>query len=347
MRGFVSALTSFVGRDDEVAEVAALLGEYRLVTVTGPGGMGKTRLAGEVARAVAPRFADGAWLVELAAVRDPGQVAAAVAARLGVPKDPGRSITEALVTVLGRQQFTWRFVIEVLIESGDLAAARRGLADSLAWMREAADRPHQATTLALLADLELRAGNITESGRLLHEATDLAVRSGADDRLFKCLDVGGHLCAVRGQPAEAVTIWTAFCARLEAEGTPDMPLNAQRRQEPLARTIQALGPAGTQAARERGAAMTLATAAEFVLMASGADGQAGPVADAPPGLAQLSAREQELIGLVAKGCTDAEIAGQLYIAVSTVRSHLDRIRDKTSCRRRADLTRLALQAGLA
>jgi ATP/maltotriose-dependent transcriptional regulator MalT len=63
--GFPAALTSFVGR---VAEVAELLGEYRLVTVTGPGGMGKTRLAGEVARRLAGRFADGVWLVELASV---------------------------------------------------------------------------------------------------------------------------------------------------------------------------------------------------------------------------------------------------------------------------------------
>ncbi len=50
--------------------------------------------------------------------------------------------------------------------------------------------------------------------------------------------------------------------------------------------------------------------------------------------------------LVAEGRTDAQIAAQLFISVSTVRSHLDRIRDKTGCRRRADLTRMALQAGL-
>ena len=50
--------------------------------------------------------------------------------------------------------------------------------------------------------------------------------------------------------------------------------------------------------------------------------------------------------LVAQGRTNAQIAAQLYISASTVRSHLDRIRDKTGCRRRADLTRLALQAGL-
>jgi AAA domain-containing protein len=104
MHGFVPALTSFVGREEDVAEAAALLSEYRLVTVTGPGGMGKTRLAGEVARQVAARFADGTWLVELAAVRDPGQVAASVAAALGVPNVPGRPLTETLATVLGRQQ---------------------------------------------------------------------------------------------------------------------------------------------------------------------------------------------------------------------------------------------------
>src|SRR5580658_2182331 len=104
MHGFVHALTSFVGREEDIAEAAALLSEYRLVTVTGPGGIGKTRLAGEVARQVAARFADGTWLVELAAVRDPGQVAAAVAAALGVPNVPGRPLTETLATVLGRQQ---------------------------------------------------------------------------------------------------------------------------------------------------------------------------------------------------------------------------------------------------
>ena len=60
----------------------------------------------------------------------------------------------------------------------------------------------------------------------------------------------------------------------------------------------------------------------------------------------LSPRERELVTLVARGHTDAQIAGQLHISVRTVSSHLDRIRDKTGCRRRADLTRLALGAGL-
>ena len=55
---------------------------------------------------------------------------------------------------------------------------------------------------------------------------------------------------------------------------------------------------------------------------------------------------RELVILVAQGRTDAQIAARLLISVRTVRTHLDRIRDKTGCRRRADLTRLALSAGL-
>jgi predicted ATPase/DNA-binding CsgD family transcriptional regulator len=70
-----------------------------------------------------------------------------------------------------------------------------------------------------------------------------------------------------------------------------------------------------------------------------------PPAEAP-GAGQLSPRERELVTLVAQGRTNAQIAAQLYISVRTVGSHLDRIRDKTGCRRRADLTRLALTAGL-
>src|SRR6266704_1105122 len=91
-------------RGGAVRDVAGLLGECRLVTVTGPGGVGKTRLAGQVAGQVAGRFTDGAWLAELAAVRDPAQVAGAVAAALGIPEQPGVAAAEALARVLAGQQ---------------------------------------------------------------------------------------------------------------------------------------------------------------------------------------------------------------------------------------------------
>ncbi|HEV3295425.1 MAG TPA: NB-ARC domain-containing protein, partial [Streptosporangiaceae bacterium] len=104
MHGFPAALTSFVGRAGVVDEVAGQLGQYRLVTVTGPGGAGKTRLAGEVAKQVAGRFADGVWLAELAAVRDPAQVAAAVAAALGIRDLPVVAAADSLADALARRQ---------------------------------------------------------------------------------------------------------------------------------------------------------------------------------------------------------------------------------------------------
>jgi DNA-binding CsgD family transcriptional regulator len=89
--------------------------------------------------------------------------------------------------------------------------------------------------------------------------------------------------------------------------------------------------------------MSLDTATEYVLLLT-APGP--PHLSTPPRLGKLSARERELVTLVAKGQTDAQIAAQLYISPRTVHTHLDRIRDKTGCRRRADLTRLALTTGL-
>jgi two-component system, NarL family, invasion response regulator UvrY len=88
--------------------------------------------------------------------------------------------------------------------------------------------------------------------------------------------------------------------------------------------------------------MSLGTAAEYALMLT----DPSPPQPAAPGSGQLGARERELVTLVAQGRANAQIAAELHISVRTVGSHLDRIRDKTGCRRRVDLTRLALAAGL-
>ena len=126
-------------------------------------------------------------------------------------------------------------------------------------------------------------------------------------------------------------------------GLTEAPVDLRRRDEPLRQAQQALGPNRARAAKERGAVMSLAIATEYALMLT-TPGPTQP--QAPADLRRLSARERELVTLVAQGRTDAQIAAQLYISIRTVRSHLDRIRDKTGCRRRADLTRLALSEGL-
>jgi len=79
------ALTSFVGRRSEIAGIRRLLGTVRLLTLTGVGGLGKTRLALESAGLSRRAFADGVWLVDLAAVQDPSAVASTVARALGLP----------------------------------------------------------------------------------------------------------------------------------------------------------------------------------------------------------------------------------------------------------------------
>ena len=75
--------TSFIGREKELAELKRLLAKTRLLTLTGSGGCGKTRLSLQVAADSLERFPDGAWLVELASLADPGLVAQTVATRAG------------------------------------------------------------------------------------------------------------------------------------------------------------------------------------------------------------------------------------------------------------------------
>jgi non-specific serine/threonine protein kinase len=94
------ALTSFVGRERELAEVRRLLGTTRLLTLTGTGGCGKTRLALRVAMDVLGEYPDGVWLVELAALADPALVPSTVAGVLGVRSAPDQPIDVALQTQL-------------------------------------------------------------------------------------------------------------------------------------------------------------------------------------------------------------------------------------------------------
>jgi predicted ATPase len=95
-----AATTSFVGRESEVAELQAAVKAHRLVTLTGVGGVGKTRLALEVAARRADEFPDGVWFFELAAVTDPAAVPDAVAAVLAITQQPGKTVTESVASAL-------------------------------------------------------------------------------------------------------------------------------------------------------------------------------------------------------------------------------------------------------
>ena len=122
------------------------------------------------------------------------------------------------------------------------------------------------------------------------------------------------------------------------DGGVDTPAVVRRREEPLRAARQALGPDRTRAAEDRGAAMSLATAAEYALMLTAPPRSRPRRRDwrtSAPGNGSWSPWSP-------RAAPTPRSPPQLYISIRTVRSHLDRIRDKTGCRRRADLTRLAL-----
>ena len=93
-----------IGRSRELARLEGLLGERRVVTLTGVGGVGKTRLAVQVAANVLDRFPDGAWLVALESIRDPDLVPTAVAAALEVAERPGRPVMETVCDAIGSRK---------------------------------------------------------------------------------------------------------------------------------------------------------------------------------------------------------------------------------------------------
>ena len=110
--------TSFLGRDSDLAEVRKLLRETRLVTLTGVGGVGKTRLAVQAAADAAATYKDGAWLVELAGIADPAVIGHAVASVLGIAQQQGKSIEDSIVgSLTGRQVLIVLDNCEHLIEA--------------------------------------------------------------------------------------------------------------------------------------------------------------------------------------------------------------------------------------
>lgn len=103
-RGIPADLTTFVGRRRELVEIRRLLESSRLLTLTGPGGIGKTRLALHTARAKRRAFADGVWVVELGMLSDPSLLPQAVSAALGVPDASNTSRMEALLNYLADRE---------------------------------------------------------------------------------------------------------------------------------------------------------------------------------------------------------------------------------------------------
>src|SRR6202012_2512916 len=136
-----AATTSLIGRESEVTEIQAAVKGHRLVTLTGVGGVGKTRLALEVAARLADDFPDGVWFFELAAVTDPAAIPDAVAAVLGITQQPGKSVSESVAAALeGRSRLlvfdNCEHVLDGAADMLDAILARSATVKILATRRE-------------------------------------------------------------------------------------------------------------------------------------------------------------------------------------------------------------------
>jgi predicted ATPase len=155
--------TNIIGREADVAEVQAAVKAHRLVTLTGVGGVGKTRLALEVASRAVNDYSDGVWVIELAPVGDPGAVPEVVAATMGIAQRPGLSMAESIARALeGRSRLLLFDNCEhVLDAAGDMIEAIFA---------------HSATVAVLATSRE----GLRLSDEQLWPVPSLDVRAGAD-----------------------------------------------------------------------------------------------------------------------------------------------------------------------
>jgi DNA-binding SARP family transcriptional activator len=191
-------VTSFVGRDAELAAAGKLLRRSRLVTLTGPGGSGKTRLAVELARNSLESFPDGAWLVELEAVSDPAMVPASLAAALGIGES---ACALAYFWLIGRRR----------------SEVRQRLAEAVGIARGAspANRAKALIWAALLADVEGRADEAATQAR---EAYELSKDAGDPWWLALCEAILGLALGLHGQVRQAGELLEAGRARFGKAG---------------------------------------------------------------------------------------------------------------------------------
>ena len=235
--------TSLIGREAEVVEIASTLRSRRLVTLTGVGGVGKTRLALEIALRLAHEYPDGVWVFELSAVTDPAAVPDAVAAVLGIVQQSGKSVSESVAAALeGRVRLlvfdncehvldaVADLMADVLAQSTSvkmIATSREGLgvADEQVWpvrsldVETAADlfadrahdvAPHVALDQAAVVDICGRLDGIPLAIELaasrMASMTAGEVRDRLDDR-FKLL-VGSRRGLERHQTLRHAVAWS-------------------------------------------------------------------------------------------------------------------------------------------
>jgi predicted ATPase/DNA-binding CsgD family transcriptional regulator len=235
------------------------------------------------------------------------------------------------------------------IAAGELGAAIAYLREALG-VAEAHGYQHLAAGVGVnLGFTYLLDGDAAEARPLLISVLDAARATG--EKTYVNVAILGLALAVGpdGAPAVAAALHGAADDQYERAGQAFDAVDLRLRASHHARLRDALGEAAFDAAYARG--RTLSQADAIALAVGTAQPDPGPAAaapsapaDSPAGL--LSAREREIMALLAGGANTAQIAQALFVTPNTVRTHLDRIRDKTGARNRAGLTRYAIAAGI-
>jgi predicted ATPase/DNA-binding winged helix-turn-helix (wHTH) protein len=200
-------VSELIGRDDELEEVLNLAAAHRMVTLTGPGGIGKTRLALAVARQLPLQFADGVWLAELAPLADPALVPAAIAAALGLECPAGAVSTEHLANALSGKELL------LVLDNCE------HVIDAAARMAEALLRANPAVHVIATSREPLKA-----EGEWIHPVPPLAVPAGDAEDEDDPLQYGAvRLFVERARAAEphfvadrrSTALMAAICRRLD------------------------------------------------------------------------------------------------------------------------------------
>jgi predicted ATPase/class 3 adenylate cyclase/DNA-binding CsgD family transcriptional regulator len=238
------------------------------------------------------------------------------------------------------------------VGAGEFQAAVACLREALG-VAEAHGYRHLAAGVAVnLGFAYLMDGDRARARRPLIGVLDTARATG--EKTYVHVALLGLAVAVGGDPAVAATLHGAAENQYERAGQAFDAIDVGLRASDHARLLDALGEAAFDAARQRGRTLSQADAVTLALSAAQPDFRSAPAVAVPAAsrgpagspAGALSAREREIMALLAGGASNAKIAETLFVTANTVRTHLDRIRDKTGARNRAELTRYAIAAGI-
>jgi predicted ATPase/class 3 adenylate cyclase/DNA-binding CsgD family transcriptional regulator len=240
------------------------------------------------------------------------------------------------------------------IGAGEFPAALTYLQEGLGVADAHGYQSLSAVIQANLGSAYLMAGDVASGRRLLAGVLNTAQASGEKTHAYRAIFGLAVATCADGDPAVAATLHGAADHQYEQAGKVFETIESKTRASDHARLRDALGPAAFDAAYQHGRTLSQADAITLALATAQPDPAPAPAEHVPAALGAtadspavpLSAREREIIALLAGGASNAKIAETLFVTPNTVRTHLDRIRDKTGARNRAELTRYAIQAGI-